>query len=88
MQNSDSIISMGWAWNFMFLSSHEGFTIRRRIVQNYLQPSMVVQSHRTVIVRETYTLLRRLVTKPDDFGQHCKRHARSIRHFTVVLALT
>lgn len=68
---------MGWDWNLVVMSYHEGFSEHRRIIQQKFQQQVVEKSYRPVIRREIRAMLERILDKPEDYTHHLKRSALS-----------
>ncbi|KAJ7783763.1 hypothetical protein DFH07DRAFT_948768 [Mycena maculata] len=50
----------GWRWNLVVMSYHEGFTAHRKVVQQHLQPSIVAEKYRSVMLAPARVLLSSL----------------------------
>ncbi|KAJ6575093.1 cytochrome P450 [Mycena capillaripes] len=68
----------GWKWHLVLMSYHEGFTSHRKVVQAHLQPSVVTEKYRGIMIAEVHKLLSSLASRPADFMHLLKRMAGGI----------
>ncbi|EJF56272.1 cytochrome P450 [Dichomitus squalens LYAD-421 SS1] len=65
----------GWDWNLIMMPLGKAFQAYRKVVQQEFQPSVVAESHRIIMARETIAMLGRLMKTPDHLPEHLKQMA-------------
>nr|VWO96616.1 N/A [Ganoderma boninense] len=65
----------GWNWSLILMAYGKEFLAYRRAIQQEFAHPVVVASYRPIIVRESISLIRRLVQTPEDMSKHVKQMA-------------
>ncbi|KDQ53918.1 hypothetical protein JAAARDRAFT_416633 [Jaapia argillacea MUCL 33604] len=60
---------MGWSWNFSFLPYGPKWRNHRRVFHQYFNQH-AIEPYKPIQLRESRAFLRRLLDKPEEFGDH------------------